>query len=65
MERMTTTLDSHGPSPATRPAIFGLRYLEEEAAEVHDVVGCLVNVNRGTYTGTGCDDHDSSPIYLV
>ena len=23
------------------PAIFGLRYLEEEEAEIYDVVGCL------------------------
>ncbi len=22
------------------PVIFGLRYLEEEAAEIHDIVGC-------------------------
>jgi len=37
-----------------RPAVFGLRYLEEEAAEIHDVVGCMI----GTSTLTGCDDHD-------
>lgn len=36
----------------TVPPIFGLRYLEEEAAEIHDVVGCL-----GTTWG-GCDDGD-------
>jgi hypothetical protein len=38
------------------PAIFGLRFLEEEAAEIHDVVGCLIST--GTRTGTGCDDTD-------
>ena len=31
------------------PAIFGLRFLEEEEAEIHDIVGCRLN-------GTGCDD---------
>lgn len=50
------------------PAIFGLRYLEEEAAEIHDVVGCLMTVNsditpRATFTG--CDDSDSHPHYLI
>jgi hypothetical protein len=40
------------------PAIFGLRFLEEEAAEIHDVVGCLIAT--GTRTGTGCDDTDST-----
>jgi Ribosomally synthesized peptide in Herpetosiphon len=38
------------------PAIFGLRFLEEEEAEIHDVVGCLIST--GTRTGTGCDDTD-------
>lgn len=42
------------------PAIFGLRFLEEEAAEIHDVVGCLIAT--GTFTGTGCDDHDQVVI---
>jgi len=43
---------------ATRrmPVIFGLRYLEEDEAEIHDVVGCLIAT--GTHTGTGCDDTD-------
>lgn len=27
--------------------IFGLRYLEEEAVEIHDVVGCLVSSGGG------------------
>ena len=26
-----------------KPVIFGLRYLEEEEAEIHDVVGCRSN----------------------
>ena len=29
-------------SPAAAPSIFGLRYLEEEAAEIYDIVGCMV-----------------------
>ena len=40
------------------PVIFGLRYLEEEEAEIHDVVGCLISTGGGTFTGTGCDDSD-------
>jgi len=41
------------------PAIFGLRFLEEEAAEIHDVVGCLIRTDvTGGFTGTGCDDSD-------
>lgn len=39
------------------PAIFGLRYLEEEAAEIMDVVGCVTHL-PGLYTTTGCDDED-------
>ena len=41
---------------AARPntPIFGLRYLEEEAAEIHDVIGCL----RSVGTCTACDDED-------
>jgi hypothetical protein len=41
---------------ATPPVIFGLRYLEEEAAEVHDVVGCTTVLGN---SATGCDDSDS------
>jgi hypothetical protein len=41
-------------SPAKTP-IFGLRYLEDEAAEIHDVVGCL----RAVGTCTECDDEDA------
>jgi hypothetical protein len=37
-----------------RASIFGLRYLEEEAAEIHDVVGCLSRAG----TCTSCDDID-------
>lgn len=44
------------------PAIFGLRYLEEEEAELNDVVGCLVPASDpaseddgSTYYMTGCD----------
>lgn len=40
------------------PPIFGLRYLEEEAAEIHDIVGCMV-VNGGD--GCYCDDHLPPP----
>jgi hypothetical protein len=38
------------------PAIFGLRFLEEEEAEIHDVVGCRI-------AATGCDDN--GPIVVV
>ena len=38
------------------PAIFGLTYLEEEAAEINDVVGCLMPIDG--FSGTGCDDSD-------
>jgi len=42
------------------PVIFGLRYLEEEAGEIHDVVGCLIRqeTEEPRATATGCDDHD-------
>jgi hypothetical protein len=46
-ETVVTTSES-------RPNIFGLRYLEEEAAEIHDVIGCL----RSLGTTTSCDDED-------
>jgi hypothetical protein len=39
------------------PAIFGLRFLEEEEAEIHDVVGCRIAA------GTGCDDN--GPVVIV
>lgn len=40
-------------------AIFGLRYLEEEAADIHDIVGCLMN----SISSTGCtDDQDNTPV---
>ncbi|WP_110517464.1 herpeto-tandem family RiPP [Herpetosiphon llansteffanensis] len=41
------------------PMIFGLTYLEEEAAEINDIVGCLAPING--YSGTGCDDSDVPP----
>src|SRR3990170_347058 len=48
------------PELEPMPAIFGLRFLEEEAAEIHDVVGCLIRTDTtgGGFTGTGCDDSD-------
>jgi hypothetical protein len=56
------TNDGLEPKPAleSMPAIFGLRFLEEEAAEIHDVVGCLIRTDTagGGFTGTGCDDSD-------
>lgn len=36
------------------PAIFGLRYIEEEATEIKDVIGCL----RAAGSCTSCDDVD-------
>ena len=38
------------------PVIFGLTYLEEEAAEIDDVVGCIMPIDG--YSGTSCDDSD-------
>jgi hypothetical protein len=42
------------------PAIFGLRYLEEEAAEIHEVVGCMTTPGALPmgFTTTFCDDED-------
>lgn len=43
------------------PVIFGLRYLEEEAGEIHDVVGCMIRQEGPEVpqaTSTGCDDQD-------
>ncbi|GAA5528304.1 herpeto-tandem family RiPP [Herpetosiphon gulosus] len=42
------------------PTIFGLTYLEEEAAEIEDIVGCIV-ING--FSGTSCDDSDDG--YLI
>jgi len=55
---MLNRTDDKRDDEATRrmPVIFGLRYLEEEEAELHDIVGCLITT--GTHTGTGCDDTD-------
>ena len=55
------------PKPARTdlPSIFGLRYLEEEAVEIHDVVGCdgPAPVGDGSFTNftlSHCtDDFDS------
>ncbi|HLZ56979.1 MAG TPA: herpeto-tandem family RiPP [Ktedonosporobacter sp.] len=49
---------------ADSPIIFGLRYLEEEAAEIHDVVGCRITATpnyHGSNTnppGSCTDDSD-------
>jgi hypothetical protein len=51
-----TDIRTDDETAESMPAIFGLRFLEEEAAEIHDVVGCLIAT--GTRTGTGCDDTD-------
>jgi hypothetical protein len=63
MARMMT----HQTEQQTKPAadrmveavelapIFGLRYIEEEAAEIHDVVGCRMASRTATY----CDDSDA------
>lgn len=45
----------------TETVVFGLRYLEEEEAEIYDVVGCFIVPNPedpGGMTCTGCDDED-------
>lgn len=41
------------------PVIFGLTYLEEEAAEIADIIGCIMPIDG--YSGTGCDDSDAPP----
>jgi hypothetical protein len=65
MERMThdqkrtnpaTTTGEPAPRQRTLPAIFGLRYLEEEAAEIHDVVGCMSSVAGRTAESLSCTD---------
>ncbi len=61
MERinpMTKTQGSPDEQEINVPSIFGLRYLEEEAAEIHDIVGCMV-INGGE--GCYCDDHLPPP----
>ena len=45
------------------PAVFGLRFLEEEAAEIHDVVGCLIRTREVEQTFTGCDDYDTATVF--
>lgn len=49
--------------PLEQSQIFGLRYLEAEAAEIHDVVGCLALNGGGGHTCTGCDDTDGGIYY--
>ncbi len=39
------------PKPNTAP-IFGLRYLEEEAADIYDVVGCAMKADPNDETTT-------------
>jgi hypothetical protein len=39
------------------PAIFGLRFLEDEEAEIHDIVGCRI-------AATGCDDN-GGPVVVI
>ena len=44
-------MDSERDEETTQgmPVIFGLRFLEDEEAEIHDIVGCRIG-------STGCDD---------
>jgi hypothetical protein len=58
MTRQTTqqTTPADRMVEVVEPApIFGLRYIEEEAAEIHDVVGCRM----ASRTATHCDDSDA------
>ena len=59
MDKVLDTRIDESVEPMT--AIFGLRFLEEEAAEIHDVVGCLIRQETEEGPGlsfTGCDDYD-------
>lgn len=59
MERINTqpnVQDASDKLIVEKPPIFGLRYLEEEATEIHDVVGCFTV--QGTCTP--CDDGDGA-----
>ena len=51
--------DSERDDEATQgmPVIFGLRFLEDEEAEIHDIVGCRIGL-------TGCDD-DGGPVIVL
>jgi len=43
------------------PVIFGLRYLEEDASDVHDVVACNLSASPivpAQLSSTTCDDQD-------
>jgi hypothetical protein len=45
-------LFGRGATLAAAPSIFGLRYLEEEAAEIYDIVGCMVPTPGGPISPT-------------
>ena len=53
-KQTTPTADRMVEALETSP-IFGLRYIEEEATEIHDVVGCRMGIR----TATHCDDSDA------
>jgi hypothetical protein len=53
-EQQTQLADRKTEAVESAP-IFGLRYIEEEAAEIHDVVGCRM----ASRTATHCDDSDA------
>lgn len=55
MNRLTTSTKQRTPEAATKltpntTAIFGLRYLEEEAADIYDVVGCAMKFDPNEET---------------
>lgn len=63
MDQLATTpvIDRLESGQQQAAPVFGLRYLEEEAAEINSVVGCLVPVDDGgvgTYYMSGCDSMD-------
>ena len=54
----TKTQDTTREQDLTAPPIFGLRYLEEEATEIHDIIGCL---SYDEYGASRCDEHLPPP----
>mgnify|MGYP001773766447 CR=1 FL=1 len=68
MKRTLSLLPSTKRTPpikdeSTTSPIFGLRYLEEEATDIYDVVGCMRIVepidDTGSSWNSGCDvDYD-------
>jgi hypothetical protein len=66
MNFLTKSTKQRTPEAAAKPntsGIFGLRYLEEEATDIYDVVGCLRIVDPvepgGSNYQSGCDvDYD-------